>query len=68
MIAVESRVNVYEVNGSEPHPGGPEVQLKVCSHWNRSEFVVLELHGTRVTVSARDIQAAVANATHVAKW
>lgn len=64
-ITVVNTVKAYEVDGTEPHPGGPEIMIKVSSHWNRSEFVVLETpDGTRFTVAADDLQRAIANAVN----
>lgn len=58
-IKVESEVNVYEEAGSEKYMPG---MLKVRSHWNRSEFVVLAIGKTEITVAARDLEAAIKNA------
>jgi hypothetical protein len=68
MLKVESRMKCYEVNGSEPHLGGPELFICVRSHWNRYEFVEIEaLNGEKFTVHAGDLLAAVANAQNSGK-
>ena len=68
MIKVENIVNVYEVDGKEKSPHGADGQkLIVRSHWNRNEMVVLRLPGEgapEFTVTARDLQAAIVNATN----
>lgn len=62
MLTVENRVRCYEVNHRETPSGSPEF-LRVCSHWNRREFVVMEtLDGTKVAVLAADLLAAIQNA------
>jgi len=65
MIKVSSKVKIYEVNGSEPVP--PELDtMTITSHWNRDALVVLELPNSRNTwtVSRRDLEAAIQNATN----
>lgn len=66
-IKVKSEVTVYEVNGTDTK-GCPLPTIGVDSHWNRSQFVVLVVNGERVTVSAKDIAAAIANATNTARF
>ncbi len=61
MIKVCSIVNVKEVNGVEPKAGdGPGIAVK--SHQNNSGLVVLAIGEREYTVTAADIEAAVANA------
>ena len=65
MISVTSKVKIYEVNGQEPPP--PELAtLTISSHWNLEAMVVLELPNSRNTwtVSRRDLEAAIQNATN----
>ena len=59
MIAVRNEVTIYEVDGKERADVPPPL-LIVHSHWNRDALVVLEVAGTRVTVSAADLNAAIA--------
>lgn len=66
MIKSSNEVDIYEVDGQES--AVPVPRLLVSNHWNRDSLVVLEVHGKRLTVSARDLQAAIANATNVNKW
>ena len=68
-IKVVNKVTVYEHNGKEVDGGAIEVN----SHWNRREFVVIFLpsdkdskKGESFTVSARDLEAAIKNATNTA--
>jgi hypothetical protein len=62
MIKVRNEVTVYEIDGKETSVPSPVIV--VCSHWNRDSLVVLESDGMRLTVSARDLLEAVANATN----
>jgi hypothetical protein len=62
VIKVHNTVNIVEIDGKEC--GGLDPTLAVHSHWNRDQLVVLELDGKRVTVSAGDMLAAIANATN----
>lgn len=65
MIKVSSQVRVVEVNGGKPVP--PELDhMTASSHWNMDNLVVLELPNSRNTwtVSRRDLEAAIQNATN----
>lgn len=41
--------------------------VRVHSHWNRADMVVIEIADKKVTVAASDINAAVKNATNTAR-
>jgi hypothetical protein len=64
MITVESKVQVYEVNGKDaPAIDGPK--LTVTSHWNLNDRVTLQFDGgEKFTVVAADLRAAIDNATN----
>lgn len=64
MIKVRNEVTIYEKEGKDA-TGCPLPTIEVVSHWNRDSLVVLIIDGARVTVSARDLQAAIVNATNV---
>lgn len=64
-MKVTNEITVRELNGSENKEAKP---ITVKSHWNRCEFVVLEMHGVEVTVSARELEAAIKNATNTARF
>lgn len=66
MIDVSSEVKCYEVNSQEVK-GLDYPIIKVKSHWNHRDFVVLEIDGKTYAVSARDLTAAIENATNSAK-
>lgn len=66
MIKVANEITLYETDGKETS-GCPLPIMIVRSHWNRNTLVVLEIAGERVTVCARDLLAAVANATNVSR-
>jgi len=56
-------VRIYENQDKETTSGPYDKGLKVESHFNRHEFVILEmLNGDRVTVAGRDLQCAIENA------
>ena len=68
MIKVSNSVKVYEVDGKEikslDYP-----QIKVDSHWNRNEFIVLQSEdGKKYTVCSRDLIAAIENATNINRY
>jgi hypothetical protein len=66
VIKVESEVECYEVDGKETHTlnsGRPKIIVR--SHWNRSDFVVLEIEGKKLAVVYGDMAAALANAANV---
>jgi hypothetical protein len=66
MIKVSSEVTIYETNGKENSV--PMPVLSVASHWNRDSLVILEIAGQKVTVSAKDLQAAITNATNTVRY
>lgn len=65
MLKVINEVTVYEVNGAEPSNDRPTI--RILSHWNRSEFVVIEIDGHSLTVARKDLQAAIQNACNSAR-
>jgi hypothetical protein len=67
MINVENTVKIYEIGGKE-NKDAPE-EIKIHSHWNRSEMVNIELPGfAKITVAAKDLKAAIDNAQNVARY
>ena len=56
-------IQIYETNGLE-NIGIESDMPKMCisEHWNRREFVVIEIDGTRHTVLANELQRAIDNA------
>lgn len=67
MIKVSNEVQVYEVNGKET-PAVDCPKISVHSHWNETAKVTLEIEGKKLTVLARDLGAAIANATNIARF
>lgn len=67
MIKVINELDVVELNGIEVPPGS-EGKITVLSHWLRDQLVVLEIEGKRYTLKARDLQAAITNATNTVKF
>lgn len=66
MIHVSSKVLVYEIDGKEvnPHRVGQDdaTAVHVLSHWNYSNRVILGIGSYKLTVLAKDLEAAIANA------
>lgn len=62
-IDVESKVNIYRKNGQDIK--GHSEKLLVESDGTWSDRVVIVYGDLRLTVVARDLQAAIANATNV---
>jgi len=64
VIKVVNTMEVYEIDGKKPECF-PRPQVTVESHWNDPNMVVLIFpDGARFTVVARDIAAAISNATN----
>ncbi len=61
-MKVTSVIDVYEENGTDTK-GLDRPKVKIHSHWNWSDFVVLEVTPNEtVTVSASELIAAIQNA------
>lgn len=56
MIKVTNEISTYDEPATQ--------SVRVHSHWNDSDRVVLELGGQKVTVLARELKAATDNATN----
>ena len=70
MIEVVNTVEVYELNDVELRDiKSKKPKLVVKNHWNRSEFVVLQIdEGKIITVLAKDLKAAIDNSTNSARF
>lgn len=67
MIKVTSEVRIYERDGKDYESGAPA--LAIVSHWSdRSRVTIVLPDGTKLTVIARDLEAAIKNATNTAKY
>jgi hypothetical protein len=63
MIKVKNEVKSYDDNlDAHPEP------LVVENHWNSDSMVVLYIGYQKVTVSARDLEAAIKNATNTVRF
>ncbi len=62
-IEVESKVNIYEKNGQQTKGHSETLIVKSDGTW--SDRVILVYGDMRLTVVARDLQAAIVNATNV---
>ena len=67
MINVVNKLNIYEVDGKETNNIKDEKILEVKSHWNIQRFVILKFNDVEITVSARDLETAIKNATNTNK-
>lgn len=66
MIKVSSQVTIYEMNGKETTIERPRLVVK--SHWNNEDFVILIFEDKEITVTAKDLVAAITNATRINRW
>jgi len=65
-IKVNSVVKAYEKNG-EQIKGLNYPLIEIQSHWNRREFVILQIgDGEKLTFLANDLIAAIVNAQNAA--
>ena len=62
-VRSSNEMNVYEHNGKEQQ--FTERPLKVTSHWNRDEFVIIDTGTETFTVLADALKVAIDNATNV---
>lgn len=67
MIEVTNTMRVYEIDHRDVTGPADQPPFKVHSHWNRSEFVVIEVEGKQYTVVARDLLAAIQNAQNTGR-
>lgn len=68
MIKVINKVDILEVNGKKDPPHDSIETLTVESHWNSSNLVTLAVGSMKIAVTAKDLIAAIANATNVARF
>jgi len=62
---IETRIRSYEINGQEVKGLPSDVDdLIVSAHRIRNDLVILDLHGNKIAVSARDLNRAIQNATN----
>ena len=61
-LEVVNRVYVYEVDDKENEVGQSYPKIIISSHWNRDEFVVIEVGGHSYTVAKSDLRMAIDNA------
>ena len=62
-VKVETEITLYELDGEEIPL--EDVSVKVSSHWNARELVVLKCGEHEYTVSALDLGKALENAQNV---
>ena len=60
-------IDVYEKDGEETE-GLTKPTIEVVNHWNRKEFVVLNVGGKKYTVLASDLERAINNATNAHRF
>lgn len=64
MLKVHQEIDAYQVGGTDEGKKR-DVPLVVRSHWNRNETVMLRIGDEEVFVAAKDLRAAIDNATNV---
>lgn len=62
-MTVTNEIKIYETNGKDTLVG-ENPMLKINSHWNRQNCVVIEIDGKRITVVASQLEKAIQNATN----
>lgn len=61
-IDIVQTIDIYEINGEDVPVGSKTQTMKVLSHWNNNDFVVLQFGRQKVTVNGNDLVRAIANA------
>ena len=60
-----NRVEAYEENGQElKTPRSKKPSIIIREHWNRKEFVIINMGELSYTVCANDLQKAIQNAVN----
>jgi len=67
-MEVENKLKVYEVDDVEVKLGEKNPEIIIKNHWNRNNFVVIEINEKRYTVSAAELDAAIENATNTRRY
>lgn len=69
MIKVSNVVEAYEVDGQETTPSRRGPSIIITSHWNRECMIVLQVGtGEKLTIAAKDLKAAIENATNSVRF
>lgn len=66
-MKTESKIEIYEINGTESKPVERPVII-VRNHWNRRNFVVIEIDDKNYTVEAGELNRAIENAKNAHKF
>jgi len=62
-------IKVYEINGTEEKRlKSDQSKIKVREHWNRKEFVVIEIDDKKMTVLANELKRAINNAQNAHRY
>lgn len=68
MVEVHQKIEALHVGGADEGTKS-ERPLVVRSHWNRDDLVILRLgDGEEIAVRAKELRAAVENATNTARF
>ena len=62
-----STIKIYELNGSERKVDENLPNVIVKNHWNRRDFVIIEIDNNEYTVLADELSRAIDNAQHAHK-
>ena len=57
-MKIVNEIQTYEVGGVE----NTKEKVNIHSHWNRDEFVIIEMGDNQFTVSADELRRAIDNA------
>ena len=61
-MKVTNEIMVYEIDGDDKIELGTTIEIK--SHWNRDEFICINVFGKEITVASGDLRRAIENATN----
>ena len=65
-IEVTNKIKIYEIEGEDAD--FPNATIKVLSHWNNDDRVILEIDRKKYTVLAKDLKLAVDNAINIGRF
>ena len=63
-----STIKSHEFNGSAREVGKDLPNIVVKNHWNRRDFVIIEIDNNEYTILADELSRAIDNAQHAHKY
>jgi len=64
-MEVINKIKIYDDDNKKPLIPGEFLEIR--NHWNKSDFVILMIGSTKVQVLARELEAAIKNATNTVR-